>query len=308
MIEQKQIPRSTHGDIRAEAYMVESDYEGLLNDKALIFSNGGFKRAYRNDIEKTHPADQNSFKLERDITELNRSGIYDGFPELLFHKSKKAKQFKSAKDLREDHQYNNEIEEDTRRFFWPLDHYLVKMKCHIYAHETGKNPVDKMSASKNLQRFWGIPPFFGKRQVAMLCNTMPYAKEISMNVAWMQQTFQLILGIDVAINKILKTIDYQLKNGGRILGTAFLGNNTTIGSSLKISKYAIGIELGPISKGTANDFAQGQKDCKALDFLIETFVPLDFIIEKMILLKADTTISLSAEAKQKSILGLTSIL
>ncbi|NEN23574.1 hypothetical protein G3O08_08680 [Cryomorpha ignava] len=308
MIKRADIQEPKYGDIKAEAYMVEADYTGLLDDKKLLYVNGGFKRNFRNDIEKTHPADQNSFKIERDIVELNRNGIYDGFPELLFHKSKKSKQFKSIKDIREDHIYNNEIEENTRRFFWPLDHYLVKMKCHIYAHETGKNSVDRISASKSLQRFWGIPPIFEKWQVAMLCKVMPYAKEISMNVAWIQQTFNMILGINVSIKKVLKSVEYPIKNGGRIMGNSFLGNNTTIGSNLRITKYQINIELGPIGKSTANSFSLGEKSNKALDFIIETFVPLDFTVEKTIILEADTAISFEKDPNQRSILGLTSTL
>ncbi len=308
MTEQNQIAYSHHSDLRAEAYMVESDYNGLLDDKTLIYSNGGFKRAYRNDIQKTHPEDQNAFKLDREITELNRTGIYDGFPELLFHKSKKSKQFKSTKDLREDHLYNNEIEENTRKFFWPLDHYLVKMKCHIYAHETGKNPVDKMGASKNLQRFWGIPSFFKKHQVATLCNVMPYAKEIAMNLPWAEQTFRLVLGVEVAINKELKMADYPFKNGGRILGNAFLGNNSTIGACLKIAKYAILIEIGPLSKKAAPGYGNNERDQRALDYLIETFLPLDFIIEKKILPEPGMSMKLDTDIREKSILGLTSTL
>lgn len=308
MIESTEILQSMHGDIKAEAYIVEANYESLLDDKKLLFPNGGFKRAFRNDIEKIHSSDQNIFKVERGITELNRTGIYDGFPELLFHKSKKAKQFKSIKDLREDHIYNNEIEENTRRFFWPLDHYLVKMKCHIYAHETGKNPAGRKSASKNLQRFWGIPPLFEKWQVATLCKVMPYAKEISMNIEWIQQTFKLILGIDVSVKKRLKSVVYPIKNSGRIMGTSFLGNDSIIGHTLKITKYQIAITLGPLDKLTANSFAQNEKNNKALDFLIEAFVPLDFTIEKTILLKPESFISLETENKLKSILGLTSTL
>ncbi len=308
MIEPTKIAPSNHDDIKAEAYMVEADYDGLLDDNKLLFSNGGFKRAYRKDIEKTHLADQNNYKVEREIIELNRTGIYDGFPELLFHKSKKAKQFKSIKELKEDHQYNNEIEESTRRFFWPLDHYLVKMKCHIYAHETGKNPADRRSASKSLQRFWGIPSLFEKWQVATLCNVMPYAKEISMNIEWMQQTFNLILGINVSIKKILKSVEYPLKKGGRIMGNTYLGNNTTIGSTLKITKYHIDIELGPIDKLTANSFTKAEKNSKALDFLIETFVPLDFTVDKTILVNTETSISFETDNDLKSILGLTSTL
>ena len=308
MIELAEIPQSKHGDIKAEAYIVEADYEALLDDKKLLFPNGGFKRAFRNDIEKIHSSDQNNFKVERNITELNRTGIYDGFPELLFHKSKKAKQFKSIKDLREDHIYNNEIEENSRRFFWPLDHYLVKMKCHIYAHETGKNPEGRKSSSKNLQRFWGIPPLFEKWQVATLCKVMPYAKEISMNIEWIQQTFNLILGVNVSVKKILKSVAYPIKNSGRIMGTSFLGNDSIIGHTLKITKYQIAITLGPLDKLTANSFAQKEKNKKALDFLIEAFVPLDFTISKTILLKPESFISLETDNKLKSILGLTSTL
>lgn len=306
MIESTKIPQSQHGDIKAEAYMVEADYYALLDDHKLLFANGGFKRAFRKDIETIHHSDQNSFNIEREIIELNRNGLYDSFPELLFHKSKKPKQFRSVKDLKEEHQFNDEIEANTRRFFWPLDHYLVKMKCHIYAHETGKNPDDRKSASRSLQQFWGIPPFFKKQQIAALCKIMPYAKEISMNIGWMEQTFKLILEIDVSIKKILKSVSYPVKNSGQIMGNSFLGNDTCIGSTLIVSKYFITITIGPIDKETADKFAQGKAGNKALNFLIETFIPVDFNVDQQLILNPEIKTRLNK--KDKSILGLTSIL
>lgn len=306
MINRDHISLSKLTDIKAEAFMVEGDYNALLDGQHLLFPNGGFKRPFRNDIEKIHNSDQNIFKVESEVFELNRTGLYDSFPELLFHKSKKPKQFRSIDEFRDEHKFNDEIEANTRRFFWPLDHYLIKMKCHIYAHETGKNPADRRSASKSLQRFWGIPPFFEKHQVATLCKIMPYAKGISMNIGWMEQTFRLILGIDVSIKKILKSVSYPIKNSGRIMGSSFLGNDTCIGSTLTVSKYAISIEIGPIDKETAGTFAAGQKGNKTLNFLIETFIPIDFSVEQHIIPNSD--IKTTLDKKNKSILGLTSIL
>ena len=302
----RKIALSKFTDIKAEALLVEADYNSVLDDHKLLFLNGGFKRAFRNDIETIHDSDQNRFKVEREIIEVNRAGLYDSFPELLFHKAKKPKQFRSIKDLKEEHQFNDEIEANARRFFWPLDHYLIKMKCHIYAHETGKNPEDRKSASKSLQRFWDIPTFFENSQVSDLSKIMPYAKEISMNIDWMEQTFRLILDMDVRIKKTLKSTSYPIKNSGRILGNSFLGNDTCIGSSLTVSKYFIKIEIGPIDKETTNKFARGKKASKALNFLIETFVPLDFNVEQYIIPNSETKASL--DKKDRTILGLTSIL
>lgn len=306
MIDPDHISLSKLTDIKAEAFMVEGDYNALLDGHNLMFPNGGFKRPFRKDIETIHNAYQNSFKVEREVLEVNRTGLYDSFPELLFHKSKKPKQFRSVKDFKDEHQYNDEIEANTRRFFWPLDHFLIKMKCHIYAHETGKNPADRKSASKSLQRFWGIPSFFERDQVAALCKIMPYAKEISMKIEWIEQTFKLILGIDLSVNRVLKSVSHPIKNSGRILGNSYLGNNTCIGSTLTVSKYAIIIEVGPVDQVTAGRFAEGKKGNKALNFLIETFIPLDFNIERHII--PNSEIRTTLDKKNQSILGLTTIL
>lgn len=293
-------------DIRAEAYAVETDYNALVNDKKILFSNGGFRRPYRNDVEKIHPADYNNFKVKREVIEVNRTGLYDSFPELLFHRSKKSKQFKTVEDLREDHLFNNEIEENTRRFFWPLDLYLTKAKCHIYAHEAEKNTSNRKNTSRSLQNFWGIPSFFSKRQITNLSHIMPYAKEICMNTDWIEQTFKLVLEMDVSVTKSLKSTAYSLPGKGSIMGSGLLGNNTAIGNTLTVTKYGLEIAIGPMETHIANSFARGKKNDRALAFLIENFVPLDFNIDKKILLNPDTWTTLESEPEKKSILGLTS--
>jgi hypothetical protein len=308
MNENVQIASVLHDDVKAEAGLAEARYAHVLEDETLFFPNGGFKRPFRNDVSDILDRDHHKFNVEREVVEMHREGLYDSFPELLFHSSRKPKQFKSVNDLRKDHQHNEEIEDATRKFFWPLDHFLTKAKCHIYANELGKHKSSKAGASKSLKQFWNIPLFFPAYEAALLCKIMPFAKQIAMDVKWMEQTFELILGIEVKIVKELKSTIKTVKGQGRIMGNSRLGEDAVIGNNMPVAKNFIKIFIGPVARDVAQAFSEGQKKQKYLDFLIGNFIPLDFEIEKFIKLEPEVSLILEKESEEKSILGLTSVL
>jgi hypothetical protein len=303
-----QIESVLHDDVKAEAGLAEGRYAHVLEDKTLFFPNGGFKRSFRNDVSDILDRDDHKFKVDKEVVEMHRAGLYDCFPELLFHSSRKPKQFKSVMDLRRDHQYNEEIEEETRRFFWPLDHFLTKAKCHIYAYELGKHKFNKAGSSKSLKEFWNIPSFFPAYEAALLCKIMPFAKQITMDVKWMEQTFELILGIQVKIVKKLGSTLKKVSGQGRIMGKSGLGEDSVIGNKMRVAKHFVSILLGPMPKDVAQSFSEGRKKQKYLGFLIGNFVPLDFEIEISVKLEPEVALYLEKESEQKSILGLTSVL
>lgn len=300
--------KSADEDIRAET--VYNILAGTDNDwdKVTFRCNGGFHRPFRKDLETIILPDHQNNPTESVTFELNRSGLYDQFPEFLFHKTKKSKHFKSTKELKEEHEFNNLIEENTRRFFWPLDHWLVMLRCIIDQKEKKTKTTGISSPSQSLKRFWEIPSFFSSEESDMLISILPLAKHISGRLEWVEQTFEMILKVPVCVTKKLEMRSIYSTDHKCVLGNNHLGVSTFCGDSFIETAYSLNIAIGPLTRKVANSFKTHSLNQKKLEFLSDYFIPIDFDYEIEIKCESDICFILHKESETGSYLGITSIL
>ena len=304
---QNQIENSVE-DVRAEIVCNVLAGDETNWDKVTFYCNGGFHRPFRKDLETILLPGHQKNSSEHVIFELNRQGLYDQFPEFLFHKSKKTKHFKSTKELKEEHEFNNRIEENARSFFWPLDHWLLMLRCLIDQKEKGTRSFGISSPSKSLKKFWGIPSFFSKEESDMLISVLPLARDIAGSLEWIEQTFEMILQVPVHVKKKLEKRFINGSGKACALGSNALGISTFCGDGYSDTAYCLQIVIGPLSQNEANSFSGKNMNFKKVEYLSEYFVPIDFDTEIEIKCKSDICFILQVGDEAGSYLGITSIL
>lgn len=295
-------------DVRAEVlYHLLAD-TNMGKDNIVFYANGGFKRVLRYDVEKIHAPGHRKFQNKSHVIEINRKGLYDQFPEFLFHYSKSGKPFKNVAELKDEHAHHQKLQEDARKFFWPIDDQFVKLRSYILSFEMRMGQYGAYASKDYLRRFWNIPDFFDADQSRLLTAILPMSRDISMNLEWMQQAFFAILRVKVAIEKTLKSFEFKCKMQSMALNNSQLGIDTLLGNTFSEVKYEISIKLGPLDMEAANEFGTSGKRASQFEYLCEHLVPLDIEIKKELTTKPDFSFLLQKDREVCSILGVSSIL
>lgn len=284
----------------------------LLNrsdkDNLVFYANGGFKRALRYDVENIHPPGHRKFHNKSHIIEINRKGLYDQFPEFLFHYSKSGKPFKNIEELKDEHAHHQKLQEDARKFFWPVDDQLVKLRSYILSFEMRMGQYGAHTSKDYLRRFWDIPDFFDANQVRLLTAILPMARDISVNLEWMQEAFSSVLRVMVQIKKSLQKYIHRSKKESIDLNHSKLGVDSILGDTFTETKFEISIQLGPLNMELANEFSSSGKRASQFEYLCEHLVPLDMEIKKELIPAPDFSLLLQKDRDVCSILGVSSIL
>jgi len=298
---------STNLDLRAEIFFAMLSLNGSVKKTPVFFPRSAFKRKFRKDVSGVSTPGNYEFKINRLVIETNRNGLYDLFPEYLFHKNKRTKNFKTVGELKEESKFNNEIEQNTRIFFWPLDDCIVKMKHMVASLEE----IDRLGAQGNsvkiLNKFWRIPSFFSKSQTQLLMTIMPMVKDISANPLWISKTFSKVLNEAVSISESWTERAYRTENF-KGLNDAELGVSTICGSSYKSIIRVFRIQIGPISNSPLYSYISSGVNKKRLDFLIGYFIPADTEIEFNLVPRSAESFILSSKPTDQNVLGVSTYL
>ncbi len=295
-------------DIRAEVLFYIISAAGRENG-LLFYLNGGFRRAFRKDIAGIHLPGHHKFKNKSTLIELHRRGLYDQFPEFLFHRSKSSKHFKSIEDLKAEHEYQEHIAFSARKFFWPLDDQLTKIKAHVLAFELSMGMSSRSASGKgHLRRFWNIPSLFDDVQAQMITRMIPLAREIASRLAWIEEAISLIMKLPVKVIKELRVFTRPGRDSILVLGNSQVGIEGVLGQSFLDERYCITFAIGPVDMRVANEFAPQGRRLKQMHYLIDQLVPADMDSHIEIVPKADFSFTLFEDDGLCSILGVSSIL
>ncbi len=264
-------------DIRLEVVSSELMMGDHMSESEVFFlPNGGFHRMVDNDIAALHPPGKTTRKTDRAIFEVNRKGIYDGLPESVFHQSRNIKSFRTLSEIKSEMAYQSKVEEDARKFFSPLDHELIYLKCLIEINER-KKTSDILSSEKDegLKKFWEIPEMFSETEQGRLMLLLPLSYRISSSLSMAAQAIETVLDIEVEIGEkaieLMPIDDFaSMRLGQGQLGVDFL----TSGADQFTDKHLV-IQLGPMGIVEASGFAEGQLGALKMSYLAEYFLPAD---------------------------------
>jgi hypothetical protein len=264
-------------DIRLEVVASELMMGEHMTEEEVFFSpNGGFHRMVDNDISAIHAPGKTTRKTDRAFFEVNRKGIYDGLPESVFHQSRTNKSFRTLSEIKSEMSYQNQVEENARKFFAPIDHEIIYMKCLIEINER-KKTSDILSSSKDegLKKFWEIPNMFNDKEQGRLMLLLPLAYRISSNLDMAAQAMQTVLDIDIKIIEKMIAFDTIEESASVRLGRGQLGVDfLTSGADDFTDKHLV-IQLGPLGIVQASTYANGQIGASKMSYLAEYFLPAD---------------------------------
>lgn len=262
-------------DLNAEAFISILLEEDEIDQSVFLMPNGGFKRNYSKDIEKIIGPFEDSRQLPFGVIEINRKGIYDSLPEGLFHQQQNKKTFKSIDEIKETFARNNQIEADSRKFFWPFDHEILSTRSSIFSSEESQIVhILSPSQKKGLKKFWGLPSFLSAKTQGELFLLLPLSYKISTQPKLTCQVFELILGTSVKLEKACVIHQTHLTHPLR-LDELSLGINSTLGRTIKTVEQSFKFTIGPLSKAEAVRYAPGEYKDKVIKCLIDYFIPCD---------------------------------
>ncbi|MFN2422885.1 MAG: hypothetical protein ABR572_03840 [Cryomorphaceae bacterium] len=300
--------RSIAEDPKAEALLYL--LAGLKRDSNdfLFFLNGGFKRIFRNDVAAIHGPGHHKHKNDRTLIEVNRRGLYDQFPEFLFHKSKSNKHFKSIADLKDEREHQEHLAYSARRFFWPMDDQLLKVKSDILGFEITMGQFRQKRGRDYLRKFWDIPDYFNDMQARFLAMILPSARDISVNLQWLETAVSMVMQLPFRIRKTLRTVERECTESNFFLGRAQLGIDGVLGVGYHEDVYQLTFAVGPVGMEVANKFAEYGEYTKRLNYLCDHLTPVDMETETEIIPEPDFSFTLFEKHQLCSILGVSSIL
>jgi len=206
-------------------------YEQNVED-FLVFYEGNFKRNYLDDIsrieKKNLPGHQNLLHFF-----LNRDGIYDKFPEGLFHRIDRFVKFDEtldSKSFKEEYELQKKEIIYARKFFQPFENEFFEKSLSI---ETtfGKNVSNPFQTFVDIFPT-GIETFDIKG--GYYCNIvsfLSFLSEIRGNKTKLQFFLKSLLQSKVEINQIesLQLIEFTDNRTVGILGNSVLGDDSFIG-------------------------------------------------------------------------------
>lgn len=281
--------RSRAEDLRAEVVIADLVLDGSIDlDDVFMLPNGGFHRIISKDIAALHDPGTTEHKTERAVVEVNRKGLYDGLPEVLFHQNRKPKSFRSIVEIKDEVKYQDDVERKARKFFAPLDHELLRTRSLIELNERSMTTeLLTLDNDRGLRKFWSIPEYFSKKQQGTLVLLLPLVHRLVKDLDLAAQAMQIVL--DVPVEVTLSTPEPLMTDALTqvALGSGQLGVDMITGGAYQDEDEVALVRIGPASKVKAASFAFMQRGYQQFIYLSELLLPADMEVQLQVELKPE---------------------
>jgi hypothetical protein len=246
--------------------------------EVLAAYSGQFRRNWTRDIERSTIQ-----HLETDeemlCLHLNRDGIYDTLPELLFHNNFEAEN-QSAEDMAKDSMRLKAEEKESRSFFQPFENEIFLQRVQLAMKE---NQLLKSIYTEFLTGiipdFWIADNELPEDYLARLKKLLPLADRITGDFTLTGQSLEFILKEKVEVTSHAYNkgdIDY-FESG--ILGTSMLGVDTICGNHVNGFLDDLIFTIGPIINNETNELVKNGRMYKFLDCFYGYFIPFELDVE-----------------------------
>ena len=270
-------------DIRAEVLLADLILDGLSPDDLLVLFNSSFKRAYSNDILKVEKLNLNNVKEILGIT-LARDGLYDLLPEGLFH-SEWDEPMSSAKGMASSSKKESRVEEETRKFFLPLENEFFYQRIQLELQERSilrrlnDNDLDDFFLD-----FWKIDRSLPKDLSIKLTSMLPFVKDIAGDFTMTASCLAAILGEEVTqtthfASKPAAEAESSKSDDRGLLGNITLGINSVIGKQSPESCKLIRFTIGPLRKTGIDPYMNNGTIARFIDCFSGFFIPMEMDVE-----------------------------
>lgn len=240
---------------------------------AEIVPVGIFNRPSKDEIERYEYIES----LNKRIYYTNRTSVYDGLPERIFHQSKKTEGQESAtENAKEQFKRTRQEEANARDFFNPFDRLLQDLRIEISRYN-----YSQISAGKNnfLSELFDIlweeyAEILTVPQKIIFMRLVANRQHILGHMPSITAYLSLFTGEEVSIEDSIKTV--QLKTSTEFIKHR-LGVDFALGSGFEELSKTYEVRIGPIEINKIELFLQGRNMDRAIRFLLSSVMPLECI-------------------------------
>ena len=279
-------------DISAEVIVAELIEQGIDYRLIKIYPSGLFKRFYNKDVGEVNFTYNEMGELARINVGVNREGIYDSLPEILFHQPAERKPFKSKERMKEESYVLREEEKAARLFFRPIEETIYHHRVML---ELEERSTIRNFASDEIKEFWNFPDFLSIEDIATLTVILPIATRIVGKADLVALCLQAILRekVSIKINTLSKVENTREEKeptklrSSLALGEVALGVDTVVMGEFEEGIPTVSMQIGPVGPESVMDvLPQGNKDV-LLNWVQEYFFPVEWEVETNVIINYD---------------------
>lgn len=295
-------------DLKVE--VIAALFHDELNYNFSIRPIGNERRSYRKDlhevkIEANERSDESTI-----VFEVNRSGIYDILPQMLFHKPSTNNQLPDSDSFEKQVKYNNEQEAKARSFFQPIESVFYDIRALLMSQEITllKNQFLNYEKSHFMADFWNFDPSFTIEDKSILVHILPFLVKNKNQLDSINFCLSRLCGNEIQMSYqkgyLLK---FKESEDELTLIDTRLGHNTVLGNSYydKNALWAeILVRLYTIDE--YSDYLDHSRQRKLIDFVLSYILPMEMDYEICFDIYENNTTQGQESVSQVTILGINS--
>ncbi len=268
-------------DLKVE--VIAALFHDQLNHNFSIRPIGNERRSYRKElhqvkIEATEGSDDSTI-----VFEVNRSGMYDILPQMLFHKPSTNNQLPDSDSFEKQVKYNNEQEAKARSFFQPIESVFYDIRALLMTQEITllKNQFLNYEKSHFMADFWNFDPSFTLEDRSILVHILPFLVKNKNQVDSINFCLSRLCGNEIQMNFCTgRLLKFKEEEEELALIDARLGYNTVLGSSYydENALWAeIQVKLNSVDE--YSNYLDNSRQRKLIDFVMSYILPMEMEYE-----------------------------
>ena len=266
-------------DAKIEPLLVELMEQGILRKSNFVISNKGlFTRSYLKEVKDFREKEWNNVPYLE--IEINREGLYDMLPKMVFHKQEQASAYDTIDRYIAESRHEKEQEAEARLFFAPIEQEFFRNRLQIEKEERAlnqgfENPLQQILFS----RYWSDTKGVEEDYKDILLYLLPLSHQIAGNDKALEGCISTLLGEEVQMLRV-PSHPHDFSDEIAIpLGEAKLGIDWVLGQSVASETETLVISIGPIALKSVSDYLPKGPKARLLNVICESFVPfeLDYV-------------------------------
>lgn len=268
-------------DLKAEMLVAVLAEQRIDLREILAAFDGQLKRTWSRDIDWSAVDHLETDDIMLSL-HLNRDGIYDVLPEVLFHSSY-GNEDQSAKDMAKDSMQMRSEEKETRSFFQPFENeiFLQRVQLAMIENKLFKN-LDAQFLTAMIPHFWIVDQNLPENYVDLLKKMLPFVHQITGDFDLTAQCLEFILKEKVRIynsgedsDDVAQT-DFHLSG---VLNESLLGINTITGNLNNSFANRLICSIGPIIQTGTSELVKNGTMNRFLDCFYSYFIPFELEVD-----------------------------
>ena len=286
--------KSFYADINAEVIVSQILSNTAIDQEDIVVKNQStFKRSFRRDILDIGPIVEDTLPIY-----LSRNGLYDQFPEGLFHKVEKKNSKSSFSEMRKTFK---EEEKEVRHFFAPIENEFFSQQLNIEKNEQALTQNILTLKDEFFRDFWKIEPEISEAYLQKLFKLLPQSSKIVHDIALAKICLEKLIDAQV---RIRKTHNAEPQANDNYVQGQHLGKDLTLHSEHQTSLFpSLEVEITVKDYELLAHHLKKDRLMTIVDVFYNYFIPLEYDIKTTFKVKQKNLFTLNP--RQQPIVGIT---